>query len=342
MARRSVLAAGAVALLVASCGSNPAPAQEVIWQPVQTAAGIVDVAGPRSDGRLVAAVGGGLELFGGSGLIPFTHQTGSGAYLPSAGESYLAVTPQIRLRKSGCSFHRDDAFAIGDNPDRVVRISRRGNASDFAMLASPFLGAIAFDDVGTFGHRLLVAGTANKETTLYAIDCRGRARTLTAHGPLIEGGMAVAPRSFGRFGGRLISVDEFGGAIYAFKPSGSAATVASPPLPTGGDIGVEALGFVPRLRPNGAAFLADRGVPGNPHPGTDSILRLTAAKLQSVGVRAGDLLVATEGGADTIVVHCVKRKACSVRRIGNGPSITHAEGHISFLGVRAPKRPGGG
>ncbi len=342
MARRSVLVAGAVASLVASCGSNPAPAQEVSWQPVQSAPGIVDVAGPRSDGRLVAAVGGGLELFGGAGLVPFTHQTGAGAYLPTAGESYLAVSPGVRLPKSRCSFQRDDAFAIGDNPDRVVRITRRGAASDLVAPPSPFLGAIAFDSVGTFGHRLLVAGTANNRTTLYAIDCRGRIRTLTRRGPLVEGGMAVAPRSFGRFGGRLIAVDEFGGAIYAFKPNGSAATVARPSLPTGGDIGVEALGFVPRLQPNGAAFLADRGVPGNPHPGTDSILRLTAAQLRSVGVRAGDLLVATEGGAETIVVRCVKGKACLVRRIGSGPSVTHAEGHISFLGLRAPKRTGGG
>ena len=333
MPRSSALAVAALACLLASCGADRAPAQ-VSWQPVQSAPGIVDVAGPRSDGRLVAAVGGGLELFGGTGLVPFTHQTGAGAYLPTAGESYLAVSPGVRLPKSRCSFQRDDAFAIGDNPDRVVRITRRGAASDLVAPPSPFLGAIAFDSVGTFGHRLLVAGTANNRTTLYAIDCRGRIRTLTRRGPLVEGGMAVAPRSFGRFGGRLIAVDELGGAIYAFKPDGSATTVARPTLPTGGDIGIEALGFVPRLKPNGAAYLADRGVPGNPHPGTDSILRLTAAQLGTVGVRAGDLLVATEGGAETIAVRCRRGKPCSVRRIGSGPSVAHAEGHISFLGTR--------
>jgi hypothetical protein len=338
MARWSVLVAGALAFVVAACGAGPAPAQEVTWQSVQSAPGVVDVAGPRSDGRLVAAVGGGVELFGGAGLTPFTHQTGAGAYMPSAGESYLALTPRVRLPKSRCSFHRDDVFAIGDNPDRVVRISRRGAASDFAALPSPFLSAIAFDDVGTFGNRLLVAGTANNQTMLYALDCRGRVRTLAAQGPPIEGGMAVAPRTFGRYAGRLIAVDELGGAIYAFKPDGSAATVARPALPTGGDIGVESLGFVPRLKPNGAAFLADRGVPFNPHPGTDSILRLTAAELGSAGVRAGDLLVATEGGAETIAVRCRKGKPCSVRRIGSGPSVAHAEGHISFSGVRRPKR----
>jgi hypothetical protein len=331
MARWSVLIAAGLALVL--CGADSVAAQ-VTWQPVQSAPGVVDVAGPRSDGRLAVAVGGGVELFAGHGLIPFTHGGGAGSYLPSAGESYLAVTPRVRLRRSRCSFHRDEVFALGDNPDRVVRITRRGSASDFASLPSPFLSAIAFDRVGGFGHRLLVTGTAQDLTTLYAIDCRGRVKTLTDHGPLVEGGIEVAPRGFGRFGGRLIGLDELHGPIYAFKPNGSAATVATPPLASGPDIGAESLGFVPRLKRSGAAFLADRGVPGNPHPGTDSILRLTAAQLNSARVRAGDLLVATEGGAETIAVRCRKGKGCSVRRIGAGPAVAHAEGHISFLGIR--------
>jgi hypothetical protein len=42
----------------------------------------------------------------------------------------------------------------------------------------------------------------------------------------------------------------------------------------------------------------------------------------------GDLLVATEGGARTIVVRCAT--TCTVRYIAAGPAITHAEGHIVF------------
>jgi hypothetical protein len=309
-----------------------AAAATVTWQSVQPAPGVVDVAGPRTDDTLVAAVGGGVELFNGRGLIPFTHLTGPGAYAPSAGESYIAVTPDVRLPKSSCSFHRNDVFALGDNPDRVVRITSHGNASNFVSLPSPFLSAIAFDRVGTFGHRLLVAGTANNATTLYAIDCRGRVKTLTKRGPLVEGGMEVAPRGFPHFGGRLIAPDEMHGPIYAFKPNGSSATVAVPGLPTGPDIGVESVGFVPRLRKHAAAFLADRGVPGNPHPGTDSILRLTAHQLRSAGVRPGDLLVATEGGADTVAIRCrLKKKRCGVRVVAHGPPVTHAEGHIAFI-----------
>jgi hypothetical protein len=312
--------------------ASGAAAATATWQSVQQAPGVVDVAGPRTDDTLVAAVGGGVEAFNGRALTPFTHPAGPHAYLPSAGESYIAVTPDVRVPRSRCSFHRNDVFALGDNPDRIVRITRRGNASDFVSLRSPFLSSIAFDRVGTFGHRLLVTGTANNLTTLYAIDCRGRVKVLTSHGPLVEGGMEVAPRGFPRFGGRLIAADEMHGAVYAFKSNGSSATVAAPGLATGPDTGVESLGFVPRLTKHAAAFLADRAVPGNPHPGTDSILRLTAAQLRSAGVRAGDLLVAAEGGADTVAIRCrAKKRHCGVHLVAHGPAVTHAEGHIAFI-----------
>src|SRR4051794_23078481 len=338
MPRWIALAGSCFALLAASCGAGTAGAQEVSWTPFQAAAGVVDLAGPRTDGRLVVAMGGGLQLFRGGGLQPFTHQTGAGGYVPLANESYIALAPKVRLRKAHCSFHRDEMFALAENPNRIVRITRSGMASDFVSVPSQFLGGITFDRVGTFGHRLLVSGTDSGQSTLYAIDCRGRVATLGDHGPNVEGGIEVAPRSFGRFGGRLIGLDEMHGPISAFKPDGSATTLATPALPAGADIGVESLGFVPRLKANGAAFLADRGVPGNPHPGNDSMLRLTAAQLKSAGVVAGDLLVATEGGAETVVVRCRGRKPCSVRRIGQGPAVAHAEGHIAFLGVRPPKR----
>jgi hypothetical protein len=73
------------------------------------------------------------------------------------------------------------------------------------------------------------------------------------------------------------------------------------------------------------AHLADRGTPGNPHPGTDSVLALT---LTTSLVRRGELLVATEGGAETIAIHCASR--CTARHVADGPAVTHAEGHIAF------------
>ena len=116
----------------------------------------------------------------------------------------------------------------------------------------------------------------------------------------------------------------------AIDARGRASTVVVSGLPTGGDIGVESAGFVPRRFGAGdAAFLADRGTPDNPHPGTDSILMLAGEALVGAGVRAGDLLVATEGGANTIAVRC--RRTCTARRIADGPAVAHAEGHIVFL-----------
>jgi hypothetical protein len=148
--------------------------------------------------------------------------------------------------------------------------------------------------------------------------------------PVVEGGVVVAPRGFGRFGGRLIAPDELSGRLIAVDAGGRAVELARSGLASGGDIGVESLGFVPSGFDRGmTALLADRAVPGNPHPGTDSILGVSGAALRSAGVRAGDLLAATEGGAETIAVRC-GRRACTVRLVAHGPAVAHAEGHIGF------------
>jgi hypothetical protein len=47
------------------------------------------------------------------------------------------------------------------------------------------------------------------------------------------------------------------------------------------------------------------------------------------GVRSGDLLAVTEGGAQTIAVRCAAR-ACRVRHVAAGPRIAHVEGHVAF------------
>ena len=146
----------------------------------------------------------------------------------------------------------------------------------------------------------------------------------------MEGGIAVAPGSFGRYGGDLIAPSETTGRVYAIGPDGAVVTLAESGLPHGGDIGVESGGFLPPgFGPGDAAYLADRYSKGNRHPGTNSILRLPGHELIKAGARAGDLLVATEGSARTILVRCAS--TCTVRYIAAGPAITHAEGHIVFV-----------
>jgi hypothetical protein len=120
------------------------------------------------------------------------------------------------------------------------------------------------------------------------------------------------------------------GRIYAFGPGGRVALVAESGLPAGGDVGAEAVGFVPpKLGRHGAAYLADLGSPGSPTSGWNSLLILTGTGLARASLRPGELIVATEAGAKTLAVRCAR--VCRVRRVADGPTVTHAEGHITFL-----------
>jgi hypothetical protein len=60
------------------------------------------------------------------------------------------------------------------------------------------------------------------------------------------------------------------------------------------------------------------------------VLRLGAVALGATGVRTGDLLVATEGGARTDSIRC-GATGCRVRHVADGPVAAHAEGHIAFV-----------
>jgi len=199
---------------------------------------------------------------------------------------------------------------------------------DFPAGSSPT--GIAFDVAGEFGFRLLVTVRSAGKTVLYAADCRGRSLVVTSKGPTVEGGIAVAPRSFGRYAADLIAADEVTGNVFAFDSRGHVRLVVASGLPAGGDTGVEALGFVrTRLSRRSSAYLADLGSPGSPTPGTDSLLIRRGTDLRAAHLRAGDLVVATEASARTLVIRCAR--LCTVRRIGAGPVAAHAEGHITFV-----------
>ena len=306
-----------------------APTQVVAWEQWQHVPGVLDLAGPRRDGRIVAAANGRLELISpSSGTITDFAPNYS---VPTGPESYIVMSPGLAVDGAGCRFARDDVFALDYTaPPGVRRISARGAASQLAVIPGvTTLTGIALDTVGRFGHRLLVMGLSGPgKTRVSAVDCRGRVTSIGVVDIELEGGMMVAPRGFGLFGGQLLAASEAEGQIFAISPHGLLSTVAPSGLDAGPDIGVQGVGFVP-AKGTPTAYLADRGGQSAPHAGTDSVLRLGAAALSAAGVRPGDLLVATEGGANVVDVRCADR--CTVARIATGPAIAHGEGHVLIL-----------
>jgi hypothetical protein len=331
--RRPAPAAAALGALRAMGipGGAGGAAPPATWQAWQHLPGVFDLAGPRHDGRVVAAAAGHLRLIAPDGTgSPFAD--GPGGYVGSDGpEAYIALSPGLEDATDGCRFNADDLFVLdlGTVPG-VVRVDPAGHAAAFASVpAAKTLAGIAFDTVGRFGHRLLVGGPAahGDGSVLAAVDCRGRVTTVASGLPAFEGGLVVAPGGFGAHGGELVVPDELSGRILAVTPAGDAEELAASGVANGGDIGVESAGVVPV---GGAVLVADRGTPGNPHPGTDSVLRLEPAALAAAGVLPGDILVASEGGAVTVDLRCAS--ACTVRTVATGPPTSHLEGHLLALG----------
>jgi hypothetical protein len=296
----------------------------VVWKPALHADRPVDLAA-RSDGSLVLEAAGKLYVLRASGRrTPFAPAYGA----PAGSEAYIAVPAPSH---GGCSFGRDAVYAIRFRDGRgITRVSRAGHVGLFARISAPgLINGIAFDETGAFAHRLLVTTNHGSTTTLNAISCTGQVTTITSTAPRLEGGIAVAPRTFGRFAGDLIAPDELGGLIYAVTPRGRTFVVAPSGLPHGQDFGVESETFVPGDA-HARFLVADRGTPGNPHPGDDVLLEAGFGGLEAAGLLPGDLLVAGEGGALTDAVRCGAR-TCSVRYIAKGPPEAHVEGHIAFF-----------
>ena len=321
-----------MALLGVACLAAPAYAEQTAWQQWQHVPGVVDV-GVRSDRTLVLMAAGRLYTLstptGGGALAPFAAGPDGYTTDPSV-EPYFVVAQAAPVDGVACSWNADDLFILDlTSPPGIARVDPAGHASHFATLDGvDTLGGITLDTTGGFGHRLLVTGTHNaNQTTVFAIDCQGGSSVVADSAPQVEGGIAVAPSSFGQFAGDLIAPDDNSGQVWAIDPSGAVSLVVISGLPMGGDTGVESEGFVPPgFSGGGFAYLADRGTPNNPFPGTDSLLRLSADALASAGVQEGDLLIATEGNGTTIAVRCAD--TCSVMPAAQGTNGGHIEGHL--------------
>jgi hypothetical protein len=311
----------ALVLVLAGGGTGPT------WEHWLTIPGIFDVAGPRHDGSLVVA---------GSDQVYLVDATGSISPLAKAddvagAEAYLTVSPGHAVSGAGCSFPADDVFVLRLHaPLGITRLDGQGHRTSFANVTGiEALNGIVFDTTGKFGFRLLVTGPLKGKTAVAAIDCTGAVEFITRTAPVLEGGLAVAPADFAAYGGDLIAPDELSGKIYAIAPDGTVSVVATPRLPFGPDTGVESVAFVPPgFTRGGAVYYTDRITPSNPFPGTDSLLRLPSSSLAAAGVRDGDLLAATEGGATMVALSC--HATCQELIVVGTASSSHGEGHITF------------
>ena len=309
---------------------------------------MVDVVGPRPDGSLVAAAAGRLHLVRPDGT---TSPFGSYSTDP-APESYIAMGTGLDVTGAGCRFQEGDIYALelGTPPQAIVRVTLDGQASRFVETPqAELLTGITFDTTGRFGHQLLVTGRRANRTVLFSVDCRGRLRTVTDDAPLVEGGMAVAPGIFGDHAGDLIAADENSGDIVFIRFDGTSGVLIRPDLPSGPDIGVESIGFIPEdfVRRRGVVYVADRRAPGAPTApaggspptsGTDAIWRLTSDVLAPF-IDENDLVVVTEAGRSA-VVRC--RTTCRELPLGDAPG-AHIEGHVTVaLGDPPPPPPRAG
>ncbi len=153
--------------LAAVLGSGPGAAvassrEHPAWHRWRTLKGVVDIAGPRSDGRLVVAANGHLYL-----LRP---ADGRLSAYPTSGAPYAAdpkLEPYITVagagqavQAAGCSFARDAVFAIEPSGRRaILSIAPSGRVRVVASIRGvQTLNGITFDTGGRFGGRLLVVG----------------------------------------------------------------------------------------------------------------------------------------------------------------------------------------
>ena len=123
--------------------------------------------------------------------------------------------------------------------------------------------------------------------------------------------------------------DELTGNVYAASARGRTQLVLNAGTPAGGDIGIESLGFAPpgfdRRRFNAYVATAHGASFG---PGTQAILSLGSSALRRTGLRAGDLLGASELAGTTVLIRCGQR--CYARTVARAGSAGHIEGHIVF------------
>jgi hypothetical protein len=209
--------------------------------------------------------------------------TGLFATMPNIVEETRCVSSPARygFPKGGLFCHSPD--------NRIYRISPAGELSQFALIPETEIsdGALAVDDVGRFGHRLVAATgrSGNPGGSVYTIDTSGKtAKVGSYRGPGGAENVVIAPLTFGTQGGSALLTIDAGstGSLVAVDAKGRAATIAK------FSDGANPIAVIPRrLRLTGvprAGFYVVDTFPGTP---------LIAAAGQFAG-QSGNVIVGSE------------------------------------------------
>src|SRR5438105_367530 len=117
--------------------------------------------------------------------------------MPAAGRSGMRGTRRVHGRGVKGSPMRFVGWLIVGGAVSATQGVRR-----FARIrVSGLIDGIAFDRTGAFAHRLLVTVNRGTKTAVLAVDCHGNLSTIARSAPRVEGGIAVAPATFGHFAG---------------------------------------------------------------------------------------------------------------------------------------------
>lgn len=186
-------------------------------------------------------------------------------------------------------------------PDhKIYKFSADGrDRSVFAVLPAAYPpaddGALAFDDVGRFGYRLVAAtgrtGAAQPAGgAVYAVDAKGKPETIGNYpGPGGADEVAIAPTSFGDSGGdALLTGDagKAGGQLIAVAPDGTARILGSFPDGLNPIVALAAPSAGRTARPASGLYLTN-----------DLSNNVYYAPLSSLRSSTGDVLVGSEGKA---------------------------------------------
>src|SRR5438876_11200156 len=125
-------------LLVAVCLwllPAPAVAQPQPWEQWVHLTGVVDLGGPRADGRLVAMAAGRLYLVDPSGAVtPFAQGPGGFQGSPDV-EPYFVLAPPAGQQSSDCPFSPDEVFVLDlGSPLGLIRVDAAGQSSRFVTI----------------------------------------------------------------------------------------------------------------------------------------------------------------------------------------------------------------